>query len=121
MSGNNKDNKPNVDLLDHGDLQWSDFINIREADDTRRDIVQARERLGKFSVRFVTEAIYGEEYAQTVFGNNGGKELVRDLVLDRRTLGHLAHNMGGQKTKVVAQRAHLNEDEPAIVKSNAAE
>jgi hypothetical protein len=96
----------------HSSQEWASHFTLREEADTRRDIRNARNALGQFSVRFVTEAIYGDEYAREVFGETGGSELIRDVVIDRKTLGVLAQNVGGPKAKAVADREHLVENEP---------
>jgi hypothetical protein len=114
-----KDDKTRVDIVNrpseryqHTADEWSKHIELREMDDTRRDIVMAREKLGRFTVRFVTEAIYGDEYARQIYGDDGGQELIRDMKIDRKALGSLAQNVGGARAKTVAERHHLVEDDP---------
>jgi hypothetical protein len=112
--------KPRVDIVNrpssrhdaHSGQEWAGHIQLRENTDTRRDIRDARDRLGQFTVRFVTEAIYGDDYAREVFGEGGGHELIRDLVIDRRALGALANNVGGSRAQAVAERSGLNEAPP---------
>ena len=115
-----KDEKPSVDIANrpsdrggaHSAGEWVDHIWLREADDTRRDIRSARERLGQFSVRFVTEAIYGDDVARRIFGEDGGQELVRDVVIDRRVLHTLNDNVGGPRSQAVAKRMQAQEPAP---------
>jgi hypothetical protein len=97
-------NRPSSQREAHSGSEWSGHIRLREDADTRRDIRDARDRLGQFSVRFVTEAIYGDAYAQEVFGEKGGAELVRDVVIDQRALGALVSNVGGPKARAVAEK-----------------
>lgn len=121
MSGKQYENNdgPNVDITNrpsskrgsHSAGEWSDHIYLREADETRRDIRTARERLGQFSVRFVTEAIYGDEVARQIWGDDGGEVLVRDVVIDRKVLTNLSDNVGGVRSQRVSQR--IMETEPA--------
>lgn len=113
-------NRPSNRSGSHTSGEWVDSIVLREMDDTRRDILQARERLGQFSVRFVTEAIYGDEYARQIYGDDGGQELIRDLIIDRKTLGVLADNVGGARAKAVAERHRLNERSQLEIKTEEA-
>lgn len=119
---NNKDDLQ-VDLIKpsskerHTVGEWTEHIVIRESTEVRRDIVQARERMGQFTVRFVAEALYGDECAAQIFGDDGGQELVRDVVITRETLGALAGNVGGPKARAVAQRENLLEEPRLQIKT----
>lgn len=95
----------------HTSREWVDHIGLRESEDAKRDIIDARDRLGQFSIRFVTEAIYGDNVAQQLFGDDGGQELVRDMKIDHRTLKTLAGNVGGKRSAVVVERSVLREVE----------
>lgn len=105
-------NRPSDRRGSHTAGEWSDHIYLREADETRRDIRSARERLGQFSVRFVTEAIYGEDVARKIWGDDGGEVLVRDVVIDRKVLTNLSDNVGGARSQQVSQRIREEVPEP---------
>src|ERR1051326_1778659 len=109
MSNNDKStidiaNRPSGQKDAHTGEEWSRHLELREVAETRRDIRNARDRLSQFSVRFVTEAIYGEEIAQKIFGKDGGQQLVRDVTIDSKVWHNLTDNVGGQRSQVVAQK-----------------
>ncbi len=111
-----RDEKLTVDITNrpsnrdrHSSQEWAKHIDLRESEDVKRDIIDARDRLGQFTVRFVTEAICGEEMAAAMFGEHGGQELVRDMQISNRTLKTLAGKVGGKKTAEVVERSVLRE------------
>ncbi len=58
-----------------------------------KEIRDSRERLGKFTLRDMMEAIYGEKFADTVLGKDGGNILMEELQMD------YSIEEGGVKTK----------------------
>jgi hypothetical protein len=103
----------------HTSKEWSDHIEVREASETRQDIVSARKRLGQFTARFVIEAMCsGEkdapELIRKMLEHVDGDQLIDDMDVDPRALRKLADNVGGKKSAHVVQNSVLREikDDP---------
>lgn len=64
----------------------SDY-ELRERQEAIRDIRDAREKLGNFTLRYMMEAVYGDEYAKKVLGESGGHIKMKDLKTEARRAG----------------------------------
>lgn len=63
----------------------SEFLTEREADAKAEGVAEiraTRELLGNFSLRYFTEAIYGEEYTRAIFGESGGEIKLKDIEVE---------------------------------------
>lgn len=54
-------------------------IAIQEQADIKKDIVEARQRLGDFTLRDFSEGLFGEEFTQIVYGEKGGEVKMSEL------------------------------------------
>jgi hypothetical protein len=113
-----RDEKTTVDITNrpsnknkHSDLEWSKHLESRELYETRRDIRAARVALSGLSVRFVTEAICGDDtaLAAMILSQIDGDELVGDMSVDPRDLRKLADTVGGPRAKHVVEHSTLKE------------
>lgn len=102
-------------------LHWA--ASSIEAEDRRaalQDVRAARRRLGNFTLRFMMEAVYGDEYTKEVLGESGGNILMRDIKVETT-----AEN-GGMKTTInekqlqgIVEEAHRGKSKKQIAGSNA--
>jgi hypothetical protein len=72
-------------------------LHEQDKSDALRDIKETRRVLGQFSVRDTVEAVYGDAYAQRVFGDEGGKDVLMEELSARDDLIEAA---GGKRTDV---------------------
>lgn len=69
-------------------------IQDRDLADALHDISTSREVLGKFTLRYMMEAVYGDDYTRQILGETGGDILMEDIVLEVDSVD------GGIRTKV---------------------
>lgn len=111
------DDKTSIDLIrpggkeSHSAREWAEHINLRETEEARRDIRNARVALSKLTVRaFVETFCYDEpQIAEYILKQVSGDELIGDLDVDKRTLKKLADRVGGAKAKAVVEKSELRE------------
>lgn len=116
-----KDEKFSVDLKkpstkkQHTAAEWAKHIALVENEDVKRDIMNARQRLGQFSARYVIEAICAGEpdgdrlAAQMLSFVDNPDQLIDEMTVDPRALKKLAQNVGGQRADHVVQHSVLRE------------
>ena len=62
-----------------------EFLTERETNAKAEGVAEiraTRELLGNFSLRYFTEAIYGEEYTRAIFGESGGEIKLKDIKVE---------------------------------------
>jgi hypothetical protein len=63
----------------------SEFLTEREDNSKAEGVAEiraTRELLGNYSLRYFTEAIYGEEYTRAIFGESGGEIKLKDIEVE---------------------------------------
>jgi hypothetical protein len=105
-----KDKKITFDYsLDYDSSVGADY---ERAVDEMRDI---RGKLGNFSLRFMMEAVYGDEYAKTILGESGGEILMRDINFTaKRVDGGIASNIDLNQLRKILTEAHPNKSSSQI-------
>jgi hypothetical protein len=109
----------------HTSGEWSEHIGLREASETKQDIIDARKRLGQFTARFVIEAMCagerdGAELARRMLEYVDGDQRIDEMDVDPRALRKLADTVGGSKARHVVQHSVLREIEETEVVSKEA-
>ena len=84
----------------------------RELTETQKDIRKARQTLGDFSLRFFTEAVYGDEHAKRMYGEHGGRIKMKDLKVETRNAGKGAVGVSINKDQMrqILSEAHPEAD-----------
>ena len=100
------DDNIRLDLIE--DLTLED-LEDRENVAVRRDIRNARKALGEFTLRFMTEAVYGDEHAKRMYGEHGGQIKMKDLKVETRSAGKGAVGISINKKQM---REILHESHP---------
>lgn len=78
-------------------FQGLEDVEMRQLEESRRDIHESRTKLGQFSLGFMMEAVYGEEYAAKMRGELGDElyEMkMADIRLETKSVN------GGVSTKL---------------------
>jgi len=65
-------------------LSFEDLLSVDKAE-VLADIKESRSKLGKFTLRDMMEAIYGERFTLSVLGRSGGNILMEDLRVEYST------------------------------------
>jgi len=108
---------------DHDDFELNLLTSISPADlrrkeitEARRDIRNARNALGEFTLRFFTEAVYGDEHAKKMYGEHGGRIKMKDLKVETRNAGKGAVGVSINKDQMrqILSEAHPDADTDEI-------
>lgn len=123
-----REQKPSVDITNrpsnkssHTAKEWSDHIHVREDVETRRDIRDARTKLGKLTVRAFAETFCydDQQVREYILSQLDPDEVIGDIKVDTKALRKLADRVGGPKTaQVVANSKQLREipgDDPVLI------
>ncbi len=80
------------------------------------EIRETRELLGNFSLRYFTEAIYGEEYTRSIFGESGGEIKLKDLEVEftGKEDGTFSTVIKKEIMEKILQEAHPNKSSEEI-------
>lgn len=106
-------------MSSHDDFELSLLDNIspdelrhKELTEAQRDIRKARKALGEFSLRFFTEAVYGDEHAKRMYGEHGGRIKMKDLKVETRNAGKGAVGVSINKDQMrqILSEAHPEAD-----------
>ena len=94
-----------------------------EAEDRQQAINEVRDirgRLGQFTLRFMMEAIYGEEYTKQVLGESGGNVLMRDIQVETTSEGGtLKTTVNETQIRSIMEDAQKGKTPEEIAASNA--
>ena len=106
------------------DLEWSgkslDDMVAEERTQTVREMRDVRNRLGQFTLRFMMEAIYGDEYTRQVLGEDGGQVLMRDIQVETTAEnGGLRTTINEKQLKRIMREAHGDRTPEEIKESDA--
>jgi len=73
--------RPSTKKAVHSKNEWLHELHRREREQAARDKA-ATDKLNDFSVRYVTEAVFGEEMAHRLLGESGGEMPLRELPMN---------------------------------------
>jgi hypothetical protein len=101
-------NRPTDREGSHTASEWASYQLLREQQETLADIRKTRNALGEFTLRFVSEAIYGEKITHQLYGDDPSADIkIRDMVIDEETWRNLS-KVGGEKSRKVAEKINSN-------------
>jgi len=97
-----KDKKITFDYAEEYDSSVG--ADHKRAVDEMRDV---RGKLGKFSLRYFMEAVYGDKYTKTILGESGGAIKMKDLRMDITSVdGGIASNIDMEQLREILTEAH---------------
>lgn len=105
-------------------LQWAgkslDDMEYEERAKAISEMRKVRDRLGQFTLRFMMEAIYGDEYTKAVLGESGGNVLMRDIQVETTAEGgSLKTTINEKQLRGIMMDAQKGKTKEEIQESNA--
>lgn len=97
-------NRPSQREGSHTAGEWRKHLAETESMEIQREVRGTRQKLGKFTLRFMVEAVYGDDMAKQILGESGGDILMEDVALDPNVIKKLVEEMGGENAKAKARK-----------------
>lgn len=93
----------------------ADYDAGSEYEQAVTEMRDVRNKLGKFSLRYFMEAVYGDTYTKTILGEAGGEILMKDLKLDAKAVdGGIASQINLGQLREILTEAHPNKSSAEI-------
>lgn len=116
--------KPEIDLLRpsskdrHSVAEWQDFFYEREKQ-SDKEMFALKKRLGEYTLRYMCEALMGEEATHRLLGVSGGEVEINQLKLDKRVFDAIIAEIAPTELPKLVRDVHLlppdDSDEPVRV------
>lgn len=96
-----------------------DDMEENERTEAVREMHEVRKRLGSFTLRFMMEAVYGEQYTKAILGESGGDILMGDIeVTTTSESGGLRTTVNEKQLKKIMDDANKGRSREKIKEGN---